>query len=177
MRSTCQLKWKKWYVLNRKRVISELTLQFGIFFLMKIMQKVFCYCSSTESLEDNKRISWSIYLPNFHNNCIRETDKMMWTFHLEKVNLHWKRNMIYHDIVLFFCVLVCILALCLNLKLLPFYSDRSTRFGWNSPQEWLGISHTFCISYSKYFIEPENLGLLGIIRGHFCSVKSFSRTK
>ena len=37
----------------------------------------------------------------------------------------------------FLAPVICILSLCSSLKLLPFYSDHTTRSGWNSPQEWL----------------------------------------
>ena len=45
----------------------------------------------------------------------------------------------------FLAPVICILSLCSSLKLLPFYSDHTARSGWNSPQEWLGISRTFYI--------------------------------
>ena len=50
LKCAAHINWNKGYVLNQKHVKNDFTLQFAVLLLIKIMQKVFCHSSWTESL-------------------------------------------------------------------------------------------------------------------------------
>ena len=111
----------------------------------------------------DRRISWSIYLLNFHNNCIRRDYKKDDVNLLHKmVRIHWKT---WHGTFAPVCCL-CIWPCCVSaLSCCLFILTAAPDLLWNSSQEWLGISRTFYISkYSKYLIAPP--GYIACCVGH-----------